>query len=329
MTRPPHIEKRLQRDLNSILVQCETAPSISHAIDVMGTPVFFSFTTNPELQSLIEQAFFTANNRAPAANSGLTISVIDRQSLKVTPDFSWYSAQDAIVRGTPYTSPEWLLHSDSGSGVTTVIFPELRRIAILLRRIPELDPRAFITPFRISFEWIARELGGTILHAAVVARNETVVALAGPSGSGKSTLARALFQEGWFPVSDDATAYQNGYVFPIYRRLKWFIPDNPSTERLAQGKPFVTVSDTDPLFRQPRQLTALAFPSISGRFAMSLIARDEAVTALSVSSRSEFAGGFGGEESNYLDACSRVPTFRLSLGPDDRENARLLGDFLK
>jgi hypothetical protein len=41
------------------------------------------------------------------------------------------------------------------------------------------------------------------LHAAVVAREENAVVLAGPSGAGKTTLALALVDRGWSLVSDD------------------------------------------------------------------------------------------------------------------------------
>lgn len=41
------------------------------------------------------------------------------------------------------------------------------------------------------------------LHAAVVARKEEALVLAGPSGAGKTTLALALVNRGWSLVSDD------------------------------------------------------------------------------------------------------------------------------
>lgn len=329
MMRPPHIEKRLQRDMASVLNQCQTAPPESQSIELMGSAVPISFATDIELQSLIKQAFLSLGDPASTPKSDYTLSVIDRQSLMHAPDLSWYSPRDAVVRSAPCAPLTWLIYSDSSSGVTTIIFPVHRRIAILLGRLPELDPRAFITPFRIAIAWIVRHMEGSVLHAAAVTRDGHLVAVAGPSGSGKSTLARALCEDGWQPIADDAITYRHGFVLPIYRRLKWYIPDDPALERLAHGKSFVTISESDISLRHPRELTAVVFPTISVRFGISSLQRDEAQRALSTSSLSEIAGGFGGEDAVYSDVCSHAPTFRVSLGPDNQLNARSLGDYLR
>lgn len=329
MTRPPHIEVRLQRDMAFLLHQCQTMGPESQSIELMGTAVPISFAIDVELQSLIEQAFFSPGDPASTPQSDYALSVFDKQSLMHAPDLSWYSPRDAVVRSAPCGPLEWLIYSDSSSGVTTIIFPEHQRIAILLRRIPELDPRAFITPFRIAIAWIVRHMGGSVLHAAAVTRDGLLVAVAGPSGSGKSTLARALCEDGWQPIADDAINYRDGFVLPIYRRLKWYIPDDPAMERLAHGKSFVTMSESDVSLRHPRKLTAVVFPIVSARFGISLLQRDEAQRALSTSSLSEIAGGFGGEDAIYSDVCSHVPTFRVSLDPDIQLNARSLGHYLR
>lgn len=326
--RPWHIERRLARDMALLLRECESAAGAAQAIAVMDATVQMSFAINLPSQELIETAFFAAEDPQTRSQVGWTLHITDRESLCRIPDLSWLPLQPVLQRNIDSSGLEWWIHSDVGSGVTTVIFPEHRKIVLLLRCTAELDPRALITPFRIACAWIVRHMNGTLLHAAAMVYGTHVIALAGPSGSGKSTLAQALYETGWQPIADDAVAYREGFVHPIYRRLKWHIPSEPSMERLVRGKAFMSMEDGGTARRRPHELTALVFPTISSRFGMSVLHPHEARDALSTSSLPELAGGFGGEEVIYSEACARVPTLQLSLGPNHRQNAYQLREFL-
>lgn len=329
MNLPRHIEERLQRDMGNLLEHCEKMELHASSIQLLGTDVSLKFSGATELHSLIHGAFFERHGSMPQEGSSWNLCVIGRQSLAHSPDLSWYSPQLSVEQSEYGVQPSWMIHSDCGSGVTTVIFPTHRTIALLLRRLPELDPRAFITPFRIAISWITRSHGGTVLHASAMRQGRHVLAFAGPSGSGKSTLAQALHSRGWLPIADDAIVYRGGYVLPIYRRLKWELTEDPSLQRLACGKPFVSMDASNPTSIQPQLLTGLIFPVLSSRFGISVLPQDEALIELSRSSLSELAGGFGGEERIYADVTSQTPTFRLSLGPNIEENAQLVEEFFR
>ncbi len=64
-----------------------------------------------------------------------------------------------------------------------------------------------------------------LLHAAAVARGDSVMVLAGPSNAGKSTLCRALMAEGWTYLSEEIVSLGASTVDALRRPLHLESPE--------------------------------------------------------------------------------------------------------
>jgi len=71
---------------------------------------------------------------------------------------------------------------------------------------------------------LLHQRGLLVLHASVVARGDTAIAILGSSGWGKSTIAAALYAKGYDLVTDDVTAVRfdddGPYVLPGFPQVK-------------------------------------------------------------------------------------------------------------
>jgi hypothetical protein len=108
-------------------------------------------------------------------------------------------------------------------------------------------------------EWLAvsRALAATscqvAFHAAVLARGDAVVLLAGESGAGKTTLTLGLMRRGWEPLADDI-ALVDRETLAISAFPRCFHVEGPTTQFIEDG-----LRDAG-LFELPGQLAGYARP---------------------------------------------------------------------
>jgi hypothetical protein len=91
---------------------------------------------------------------------------------------------------------------------------------IFLRKSKSLDYRSYVTPFRLMLSWIINELGGELVHASAICRDNEVIVISGGKGSGKSTLALTSGLNGGEVLSDDALVLIESCAYAVYSRAK-------------------------------------------------------------------------------------------------------------
>lgn len=288
----------------------------------------FQSRPDDEISALILDAFIPVLEARLPARSPLAEIVVVRSE---DSDFSMQMAR-AVDRGfpigpTPFRFKRVVLHADLANGITVAWNRDSRSAVVHLRPLPELDPRALITPLRVLMAWIAEVIDGEIVHAAALERSGNAVALAGSSGSGKSTLARALADRGWIPLADDAVLVADSRVFPLYTRAKWAEWAGTPGQSLGRGKPFVELTPL-PGHASGVELSHIVFPRIVGPRAIRRLTPAEASFLLSATSLPEILGGTEGSQSRLDEMAHRAANWRVNLEADSAGNAEYLTSVL-
>lgn len=170
----------------------------------------------------------------------------DRSALDCSP-VAWYTRAD-LPDGTPYLSlgksaeGYWL---DFHGYACFHIPPDRRTITVY----PQPGANARTIEHLFLDQVMPRLLssaGKLVLHGAVVAGSDAVIALVGESGRGKSTLAASFWQAGYAVLSDDCVVLHEtgaGYrVTPSYPGVRLW-PDAAVSLLSAAGMALPTVSE--------------------------------------------------------------------------------------
>lgn len=257
------------------------------------------------------------------------IVIVRAEDSDFVPEMAKAVGQGFPIRQTPFHFKNVVLHADIATGVNVAWDRQSRRAIVHLRPLPELDPRALITPVRILLSWLADLVDGEIIHAAGLERSGEAVAVAGRSGSGKSTLARALCDRGWRPIADDALLLLGSRVFPVYRRAKWADWAGRRGETLGSGKPFVELQGLEGYSSEGVELAHVVYPRIGGPRAIRVLNPAEANDLISEACLPEVLGGVDGSRSRLNCMVRGTNNWRMHLDEDIAGNAEYLARTLK
>lgn len=141
-------------------------------------------------------------DRAADGDADLTISV-RRQPLLAPVDTGWAPTDRPVVWRSG--GRVRLRFTHAGESADFVIDEGGMSVAVTLTaRVPDADAGDLLAG--PVFSCVLAQRGACCVHAAVLAIDGEVVALAGPSGAGKSTLALALVRAGATLLADDVAA---------------------------------------------------------------------------------------------------------------------------
>jgi hypothetical protein len=233
---------------------------------------------------------------------------------------------------------------DSYLGMLSLLDVERGLALFWLRDATHVPITLVGTPFRIILQWWADTFDAQLIHAAAVGTRDGAVAISGPSGAGKSTTALTALERGLLYLGDDfilVTPRPTPTVFSLYCSAK--VDDAtlatrfPSLRdsvhrrpRLAHEKQVLFVPEQWPDRTMPAlPLRAIMLPIVTARRTAQLISvgPGDALRSL-LPGILAFPGQRQDAVSRLARLARRVPAFRLELGSDGADNARVLSDFL-
>jgi hypothetical protein len=206
----------------------------------------------------------------------------------------------------------YLFNTETGEGV------------IKIRRESELDPRSFVTPFRLMFSWIANGFGAEIIHGAAITRGGKSLLLSGGSGSGKSTLALLAMSAGFNLLSDDCILVHESDMFAVYSRVK--VERNQgdllglppvsfrNVPHHGDAKPYVQVQSLNSTFSPTSPLTMIGFPVIRTSPGYYRVPAIIAQRRLTTDSLREIFGGTTENAIRLEHLATSFPAYRIVLG---------------
>jgi hypothetical protein len=235
----------------------------------------------------------------------------------------------------PEIAHPYRIFFDSVVGVVHVLDNRDGRSAVWIRHASELDPRSFITPFRIMLSWIGNLMDLEIIHASAVFVDDCGVTFSGPSGSGKSTLAIALGLDTGQIIADDCLVADHSNVYAVYARAK---VDNDSrlllgidNDRLVtvssspRAKRILHLESLGESFRRSAPLDLWMNPTRSRISDVYPIPARRMHNILTTDSLREILGGTHANRARLARLAWRVPSFRLLLSPimaDNKDTVR-------
>jgi hypothetical protein len=281
---------------------------------------------------LVSSAFL--QGEVPTLKSDFVLYVWDSSFPDLLPDFTW--AEDYIfsnqVIDYQVTKPYRVLF-DRGQGMISVFNTESNIGGIWMRDHSQLDPRCFVAPFRTILSWIAESFSAEVIHASGIVVNGSGILISGPSGSGKSSLALFAALEGYGIISDDAVLYENGYLYPIYRRAKVEKHNNIlDTSKLdtfelrnsPSGKNLLDLECFGDKFVKKTPLKCFVFSSIGSDSEFCEISSADASILLIDQSLRELFGGLPTNRIRLALLLKKYASFKQVLSGDIRQDFQSL-----
>ncbi len=303
---------------------------------------------DPDMAHAVEHNFVQATDRTPAGPlpGGMDVLIAHPEAAGMPPPIGW--------DGSLFYEPQRISETLERAGLQGSYFYDLdhwhiydlsdHRAVQLMRgpgQYPPWEPGAPLRPF---LHWRYAQAGKRLAHCGTVGLDGKGVMLGGAGGSGKSGAVIASLLHGLQSVGDDYVLLDIGErveAYPIFSILK---QDPAGFQRLGlgrrlpaelplnwQGKHQFRIFDVTET-PVPSNLTigALLLPRVAGeaRSGITPVGRSEAMIALAASSIQQMPGDREGGFRFFSDVVRRLPSYRLELGPDPKEVAETIGNFI-
>jgi len=274
-------------------------------------------------------------------NPEFVIYLIDERDGALRPNFTWN--QESIHKNGTVSvhHEEGVMIVFEGSTRAINVLDQQRKVGVLLLDdVSRYLMWAITCPLRLLLNWIADNFNGELMHAAVVEKYATGIAIIGKSGLGKSTLSiTASISGGWSLVSDDFVLVENSKsAFAIYNIVKLGADDLPRLDLrlddaltpVVYGKHVLSIIQIPELRHiASTDISCVVLPVRSQR-APVLPAREQDLLRELVTH--SFAGTLGGGPRSLRrmrDLVKNNPCFTMRLSPDWRENLSTLDEVVR
>lgn len=274
-------------------------------------------------------------------NPDFLIYLIDERVGAVRPSITW-NRESIHYNGTVN------VHHDEGVAIAFEsstkainVFDQQRAVGVVLvDNVSRYLMWAITCPFRLLLNWVADRVNGELMHAAVIEKRGTGVAIIGRSGLGKSTLSIAAAISGeWSLVSDDFVLVENSKsAFAIYNTVKLGADDllrldlaiNDVSIPLVYGKHVLSIRQTPQLRHiTSAEISCVVLPTPSQIEQVLPAQERDLLPELVLHSIAGTLGGGPRSLRRMRDLVKKNPCFTMRLSPDWQENLSTLDEIVQ
>lgn len=231
-----------------------------------------------------------------------------------------------------------------GSGVLTMYDSASGRALVWIQDARQCPYWEVAAPLRGLWHWWCVERRQQLVHGAAIALDERAVLLTGKGGSGKSSTALAALARGMLYLGDDYATCELGerevVVHSLYNSAK---VDDLALQRLPElegrvaldtgegrEKAVIYTAEHFPqLLRSSLPLRGIVVPRVTrGPVRLSRLKASAAFLALVPTTVFQLPGA-GRDSTSFLrEMVTRLPCFKLELGPDIDQNVAVLAELI-
>lgn len=274
-------------------------------------------------------------------NHEFVIYVIDERDGALRPNITWN--QESIHKnGTVRVHhEEGVAIVFEGSTRAINVFDQQRRVGVLLMDdVSRYLMWAMTCPLRLLLNWIADSINGELMHAAVIEKHGSGIAIIGKSGLGKSTLSiTGGISGGWSLVSDDFVLVENSKsASAIYSIVKLGADDvlrldlrlDDASKPVVFGKHVLSINQIPGLQHiTSTNISCVVLPIRSQTTRILPAHEHDLLPELVTHSLAGTLGGGPKSLRRMRDLVKNIPCFTMRLSPDRRENLSTLDEIAR